>query len=280
MKTVNFCIGLPRSGSTVLMNILQQNPKIYTTGTCPLPYAVEALKYQTTSVSEFIAMPQDSVTECYKGFIKHGIDGWFNQLTDKPMVISKSRSWDSNLNILFATYEDPKFIVCLRDLRDIIASFEKLLFKNTHIHMGSREDPFHMLPMSKRVEIYCTDTGGNMGRPLMFLKHVLEWMQRRPNNFYVNKWEDFSENPTRSLRAMYNWLGMDYHEHDLNNIKQSEYYEHDTVYRALVSHVTKPKLERTPPSWPKYMSDGDSASVLQNCKWFYETFYPELLRAR
>ena len=280
MKSVNFCIGLPRSGSTVLMNILQQNPKIYTTGTCPLPYVTEAVKMQSTSVSEFIAMPQDTAAEATKGFIRGGIDGWFSTLTDKPMVISKSRTWDTHINTLFTIYDDPKFIVCLRDLRDIIASFEKLLFKNTHISMGSREDPFHMLPVSKRVELYCTDVGGNMGRPLMFLKHVFEWMQKRPNNFFIARWEDFSKEPVRSLRSMYQWLGMDHYEHDLNNIKQSEYYEHDTVYRALVSHVTKPRLESHGPSWPKYMSEQDSASVLHNCRWFYETFYPELLTSR
>jgi len=29
MKTIHFCSGLPRSGSTLLMNIIQQNPEIY-----------------------------------------------------------------------------------------------------------------------------------------------------------------------------------------------------------------------------------------------------------
>ena len=36
MNTFHMCGGLPRSGSTLLMNILQQNPGIFTTGTCAL----------------------------------------------------------------------------------------------------------------------------------------------------------------------------------------------------------------------------------------------------
>jgi hypothetical protein len=37
MKQLHFCGGLPRTGSTVLMNILQQNPNIFTTSTDPFP---------------------------------------------------------------------------------------------------------------------------------------------------------------------------------------------------------------------------------------------------
>lgn len=278
MKQIDFCIGLPRSGSTLLMNVLQQDPSVYTTGTCPLPYLFDAVKAQSGGVSEFIAMPQDKLTDCYKGFMRQGMSGWFLALTDKPNVISKSRVWDTYLNDLFSIYEDPKFIVCLRDLRDIIVSFEKLMHKHTRITIGSKEDPFHMLPLSKRIELYCTDIGGNMGRPLHFLPHVYEWMQRRPNNFFVFRWEDFNRDPKRSLATLRSWMGLSPFEYDLDNIQQSEYYEHDTVYRALVDHKTRRKFESVGPTWPSHLSDEHSATVLHNCAWYYETFYPEMLR--
>jgi hypothetical protein len=278
MKNLSFCIGLPRSGSTLLMNLLQQNPSTYTTGTCPLPYLFDGVKIQTGSISEFIAMPQNTLTDCYKGFLRQGTDGWFSALTDKPNVISKSRVWDTYLNDLFSIYEDPKFIVCLRDLRDIIISFEKLMQKHTRITIGSKEHPFHLEPMSKRIELYCTDIGGNMGRPLHYLPHVHEWMQRRPNNFFVFRWEDFCRDPNGSIKSFYRWMGRDPFPHDLDNIPQSDYYEHDTVYRALVDHKTRSKFEPAGPTWPGYMTPDQSETVIHNCKWFYETFYPEVLR--
>ena len=37
MKQLHFCGGLPRTGSTVLMNILQQNPEIFTTASDVYP---------------------------------------------------------------------------------------------------------------------------------------------------------------------------------------------------------------------------------------------------
>lgn len=276
MKKIHYTIGLPRSGSTLLMNIVQQNPTIFTSSTCPTPYLVEGSKQAATNVSECIAMDQDVITKALAGFIREGTNGWFSALTDKPVVISKSRVWDTHLNMLFHIYDKPKFIVCMRDLRDIICSFEKLLHKYPQWTIGAKEDPFHTLTFEKRMEIYCTDTGGNLGRPLYYIKHVFEWMQKRPECFFVARFENFNEDPSRMLKGLYNFLELPYFEHDLNNIKQAEQYEHDTVYRAMVSHKTETKLRYLEPSWPKMMSPEQSQLILQNNQWFYETFYPEI----
>jgi hypothetical protein len=221
-------------------------------------------------------MDQDVLNKSLTEFLKQGVNGWFTGLTDKPTVISKSRTWDAHLNFLFHAYENPKFIVCLRDLRDIICSFEKLLHKNTFWIIGSREDPFRLQPFEKRIELYCTDVGANLGRPLYYMKHVYEWMQKRPNNFFLFRFEDFNKDPSRSLNSIYDWLEMPRYTHDLNNIELAKQYEHDTVYRALVSHKTERKLRHLEPSWPKMMTPEQSDLVLKHNQWFYQTFYPEI----
>jgi sulfotransferase len=276
MKTIHYAIGLPRSGSTLLMNILQQNPEIFTSSTCPMPYMVDGCSQAASSVSEFIAMDQDVLNKSLTNFVKQGIDGWFSAMSDKPIAISKSRSWDTHLNFLFHAYENPKFIVCLRDLRDIICSFEKLLHKNTFWNIGSREDPFHMHPFEKRMEIYCTDVGANLGRPLHHMPHVFEWMQKRPNNFFLFRFEDFNQDPARSLNTIYDWMQMPRFQHDLNNVEQAKQYEHDTVYRALVTHKTERQVRKLEPSWPKMMTKDQSNLVIKHNEWFYQTFYPEI----
>ena len=276
MKMMNFCIGVPRSGSTLLMNILQQNPKIFTSSTCPTPYLLEACKYQATGVSEFIAMDQDVMTNSLLSFIKHGIDGWFSSLTDKPFIISKSRTWDTNLNFVFRMYENPKILVCLRDIRDVICSFEKLLQRHPMWTIGTKEDPLHLKPFEKRMEQYCTDIGANLGRPLYYLPHVYEWMQKRPNNFFIFRFEDFNENPMASLTSIYKWLDLPYYDHDLNNIPQAEQYEHDTTYRALVSHKTETKFRKTKPNYIDMLTPEQSDLVIKHNEFFYKTFYPEV----
>ena len=276
MKTIHYAIGLPRSGSTLLMNILQQNPSVFTSSTCPTTYLLEGAKQAAGSVSEFIAMDQDQLNNSLTNYVRYGMQGWFSAMTDKPNIISKSRGWDVYLNFLFHAYENPKFIVILRDLRDIICSFEKLSYKYPIWNIGSKEDPLHMLPFEKRMENWCTDIGGNLGLPLKNLTHVYEWMQRRPNNFFLFRFEDFNENPKRSLQSIYQWLNLPNFDHDLNNVPQAAQYEHDTAYRALVSHKTEKQVRKLEPSWPKMMNKFQSDLVIKHNEWFYQTFYPEI----
>lgn len=275
MKTIHYAIGLPRSGSTLLMNILQQNPDIFTSSTCPTTYLLEGAKQAASNVSEFIAMDQDKLNGSLTNYVKFGMQGWFSSLTNKPIAISKSRGWDSHLNFLFHAYENPKFIVILRDLRDIICSFEKLSTKYTFWNIGSKDSPFHLLPFEKRIEIWCTDIGGNLGLPLKNLRHVHEWIMKRPHNFFVFRFEDFNNNPHKYLHSLYHWLELPLFHHDLNNVSQAEQYEHDTAYRSLVSHKTESKVRKLEPSWPKMMNDYQSQLVIKNNEWFYRTFYPE-----
>lgn len=277
MQQLHYCLGLPRTCSSVLMNILNENPRIFTTGTCPLPYLVDASRSMSSQVSEFIALDKDVLNNAYLGFLREGFRGWFESMTDKPIVISKSRVWSEYLNHTVAINPNSKYLICLRDLRDIICSFESLLEKYPMTMIGDNEMPFQHNTFEKRMELYCTDGMANLGRPLNMLPHIMEVANKHPNNFFILRFEDFNSNPRGALSTIYQWLGEQPFEHDLDNIPTPDYYEHDTVYRAMVSHKTGNKLKKIEPRWPKMMTPEQSQLVLQNNQWYYQTFYPELL---
>ena len=76
------------------------------------------------------------------------------------------------------------------------------------------------------------------------------------------------------LRQIYEWLGEDYFEHDLDNIPEPDYYEHDGIYnQGLVTHQIRSKLEKLEPRWPKMMNELQSQQVLQMNQWYYDEFY-------
>jgi hypothetical protein len=177
----------------------------------------------------------------------------------------------------FAIDPNSKYLVIIRDLRDIICSFESLAWKYPQVCFGDRENPFYQETFEHRIEVYCTDGTSMLGRPLMMLPHLVEVAQNNPNNFFLCKHENFNENPRQTLQMIYQWLGEEYFEHDFDNIPKPDYYEHDTVYRSLVSHKTRTKLEKLEPRWPKIMTDEQSKAVIENNRWYYETFYPEAL---
>lgn len=277
MQQLHYCLGLPRTCSSVLMNILNENPRIFTTGTCPTPYLIDACRNISTQVSEFIALDKDVLNDAYLNFLRQGLKGWFESMSDKPIVFSKSRVWSEYLTHTFAINPNSKYLVILRDLRDIICSFETLLHKYPNIIIGDTEMPFQHNTFEKRMELYCTDGMANLGRPLHMLPHVMEVAKQHPNNFFFLRHEDFNENPRGTLQLIYQWLGEQPFEHDLDNIPKPDYYEHDTVYRSMVSHKTGTKLHKLEPRWPKVMTPEQSQMVIQNNLSYYQTFYPELV---
>jgi sulfotransferase len=277
MQQLHYCLGLPRTCSSVIMNILNENPRFFTTGTCPLPYLVNACRDISTQVSEFIALDKDVLNEAYLNFLRQGFRGWFESMTDKPVVMSKSRVWAEYLSHTFALNPNSKYLYIVRDLRDIICSFESLLHKYPNITIGDTQMPFQHNTFEKRMELYCTDGMANLGRPLHMLPHVMEVAQRHPENFFFLRHEDFNENPRGTFQLIYQWLGEEYFEHDFENIPKPDYYEHDTVYRSMVTHKTGTKLQKLEPRWPKMMTPEQSHLVIQNNLSYYQQFYPEFV---
>ena len=277
MQQLHYCLGLPRTASTLIMNILNENPRIFTSGTCCMPYFVDVCHQRSNEVSEFIALDKDVLHKSYINFFRQGIRGWYEAMTDKPIVFSKSRTWAEWLPHTFAIDPNSKYLVILRDLRDIICSFDSLLWKHPQVGYGDRKNPFHQESFEHRMEIYCTDVGSLLGRPLQTLPHMMEVAYKNPNIFFIVRHEDFNEQPRQTIQMIYQWLEEPNFEHDFDNIPKPDYYEHDTVYRSLVSHKTRTKLEKLEPRWPKVMTEEQSKMVIDNNRWYYETFYPQAL---
>ena len=82
MQQLHYCLGLPRTASSLIMNILNENPNIFTTGTCCMPYLVDVCHKRSGEVSEFIALDKDVLNKSYINFLRQGMRGWFEAMTD------------------------------------------------------------------------------------------------------------------------------------------------------------------------------------------------------
>ena len=139
-----------------------------------MPYFVDACQQRSGEVSEFIALDKDVLNKSYINFLRQGIRGWFEAMTDKPIVFSKSRIWAEQFPHTFAIDPNSKYLVIIRDLRDIICSFESLIWKHPQVNVGPVEKPFHHEPFETRMEMYCNDRTTLLGRPLHMLPHLME----------------------------------------------------------------------------------------------------------
>ena len=107
MNKLHMLAGLPRSGTTLLGAILNQNPKVYVTTTSPF---VEIL-WRNYSVwfeeSEIPCLDTLKTRDLKKPFLKNVAHSYFNELTDKEIVIDKRRSWHKISNMHMYTFRKP-----------------------------------------------------------------------------------------------------------------------------------------------------------------------------
>ena len=126
MKTVHFTSGLPRACSTLLQNLLAQNPEVHATATSGIhEIGYIARDFFETEEFKTFKNPLDGERQ-YHNFLRGGIKSAFDGDTDRPVVVDKCRSWIGHLDQLFQVFPDAKVLVPVRDVRGILSSFEKM----------------------------------------------------------------------------------------------------------------------------------------------------------
>jgi sulfotransferase len=223
MRKIHYIGGLPRSGSTLLTNILLQNPKFATTA--------------TSSLLDFILQVRDNWNklEGHKVY-EEGQDKWAvisailqnYHNTDKEVIFDKNRGWSTHIEFIEkATGQSAKVIACVRNLEDICSSFEKLFRKNRsdgEIH-GEFSNP-KMKTIDGRISVWTSDEGV-IGRPYVSL---LDTIQRGlGDRIFFFPYEQWTANPDFWFTKLYEFLGEEYYQHDFDNIEQ-KIRENDAGY--------------------------------------------------
>jgi sulfotransferase len=275
MNQLHFCGGLPRSGSTLLMNLLQQNPRIFTTGTCALSEILRDKILIKSRYSEtFQAMSTEQADRAMYGLIHGATKGWFEALTNKPVVISKRHGWSG----LFHLFPKSKFICLIRDLRDVVESFERVNSKTLSLHSyGDSNTVIPAMHIHEKYKHYFNESNAFSVNLQTEVPRLMEVFKKDNSKVIFIRYEDFTKEPIYMLKKLYNFLVEDYFDHDLMDINQSELFEHDHAYfREKTDHETLPKFRFY--SEPKrILSNEFHERVVKENIWFYESFYPEVL---
>lgn len=133
--TIFLVSGLPRAGSTLLCNVLAQNPRVAVTATSGL---LEVLNHIRTGWHQWIemrAMDPNERIERLQTVLHAATYGYFAREieTGARYIFDKSRGWNGYLPLAqFVLGYKPKVLVPVRDVRDVLASFELLYRKNAH----------------------------------------------------------------------------------------------------------------------------------------------------
>lgn len=130
--------GLPRSGSTLLCNILAQHPELHVTATSPLVGIVETIRDNWRGWHA--AVPDQGTDTRLYSTLGGALDGYHPNPT-----VDKNRNWLDNIETLDKVLgREVKFILTTRDLADVVTSFEMLWRRNLaagRVPASLRKDP-------------------------------------------------------------------------------------------------------------------------------------------
>jgi sulfotransferase len=126
---VHFISGMPRSGSTLLAGLLSQNPAIHASFQSPVAQVV------TRTISEMSHKDNEGgcfyTSESRLRTLRAIISAYYAEIADhKKVIFDSSRRWCAHMALVSAMFPGSKVIACVREVRSIIDSFERLFQKN------------------------------------------------------------------------------------------------------------------------------------------------------
>jgi sulfotransferase len=269
MENLFFQSSLPRAGSTMLQNILAQNPDIYATPTSGVLELVFAARENYSTSPEFIAQDKELMKKGYTAFCKEGMDAFYNSITDKKYVIDKSRGWGIHFDFLTSIRgEEPKIICMVRDLRDVFASMEGNFRKNPEKSQGIVNwSTGQATTVPKRIDFWIQNPP--VGMAIERLQEIIRIGNDAKICFI--KYEDLCLYPDSTMTKIYQYLGIPHFKHDFDNIEQVT-KEDDEIYGAFGDHTIRKQLKLTPSKAKSLLTADVCNWIYTNYEWFFKYF--------
>jgi sulfotransferase len=252
MKTIYFIAGLPRSGSTLLCNLLMQNPRFHASGTSGLVEVLRGVRDGWDQVAAFRAMPSAASRAAQLGALRGALFGFYD-FVDRPVVFDKSRAWPNYVEMLAALLGDErvKILCCVRDLRDVVASFEKVYRRTlaVGVPMQQREAPEAFATLQGRCDLWVR-ADQPIGSAYNAVKDALARGHREKLHFV--RYEELTAQPAATMAGIYAFLGEDGFTHDFENVEQV-IAEDDRVHGFEGLHVIRSSVRAQRAQWPQVL---------------------------
>lgn len=223
---LHFLSGIPRSGSTVLAAILNQNPQTHVSTTSGLVNALDGLANTWSGTP--LLKDSDPQRKKLAQAMRALAEGFYANETTKPVVVDKSRGWPVPVIIHSMTQvlgRQPKIIATVRSVPDCAASFVRVA------------KPQNLAEFIENGELFTH---------LKAAYQTLETGYRAfPECFLFVEYEDLLANPKRELERVHAFLDLPPFDYDFDNIDGSSVKEDDEQLHGYAGmHDIKPKLAR------------------------------------
>jgi sulfotransferase len=247
MKAIHCIAGVPRSGSTLFCNILNQNPAFHATDTSPIPEILGTLTQRVSGSPEIqglLNLDTEGAQERVRSMFRSMVKAWYSD-TDK-IVFDKSRGWSFFALLMADLFPEARFIVTVRDLRDVFASIEKQHRKNPFFDQAGDVTQKTIL---NRADMMLAPDGMIGGSAT----GLVDLMARLPDRVFPVSYEALTRDPGTKMSELYDFLELPAFEHQFEDVKNVS-HEPDHIHMNKFPHVGAGKVKpATRGAWKDYL---------------------------
>jgi sulfotransferase len=260
--------GLPRAGSTLLCQLLDQHPDIHCEGrSSPLCNTLLGIRRMVSDDTFFLSQLDTAFETSYahlaaamRGFLR----GWHHDAR-ATLVVDKNRAWLHAIELLLHIEPEARLIVCLRELGQIYGSIEaqhqRTILVDFIDHLADY-DRFGRADI-----LFAKDK--SIGAPLISLHAVPDLPRKVQERLYFLRFEDLMEAPAACLSHIFAWLGLPPCAVDLEElavgIAESDSHYHMKYLHRHATRVVRPLRHEIP---ARIQTQIETAYA-----WFYQTYY-------
>lgn len=235
----HFISGLPRSGSTLLAAILNQNPGFRAAMSSPVFGIFNATLTAMGGANEYAVFP----TQEQKARILRGVfANYYAETAPARVVFDTNRMWTARLPALRQLFRQSRLIVCVRNPAWVLDSIESLV-------RGNALDATRMLGSdNERMSVYARadalmDKSRLIGSSFLALKEA--YYGKEAASMLLLNHDTFVAHPRDSMALIYKFLGEEPFAHDFENVAYSA-EEFDTQLLAKGLHEVTGRVEPRP----------------------------------
>ena len=245
-----FDCGLPRSGSTLLTALLNQNPQIHA-GTLSPVFEVMYYTNDRLQGEQAQAFPKPEV---FHRMVSNIITEYYSD-RDEEVIVDKCRAWPAHIDLIkeYIT-PDPKIICTVRHPLDILASFITLFHKDGGLNFIDKA----MLKQG----MFITDDARchfmmNPGGIVWESMNALATAFRQNQTQYIHfiQYDDLVSDPKRVMQGIHSYLRLKPFEYDFENIVQKDREKDKEVYGLPTMHEVRQKVEKKSKHYSEVLSE-------------------------
>lgn len=266
MRAFHVVTGLPRSGSTLLCNLLNQNPEFHASSTSVLAQTIGTVSHiwsQAPEVTSARLCDADGMDARMVRALRMLIEGWYREAPG--VVFDKGRGWTHHALALKQLFPEAKIIVTVRDLRGVFGSVEKQHRKNPLL--DTAPGPVAKGIFERADQMFSPQ--GLIGAPL---HGVLDLMRRQPHGIILIQYETLAQAPAMVMERLYAELDETPFQHDFEHVENTA-TDADALYLGKYPHVGAGKVQpvnRT--EWQQFVSSDLAGQIMGRYPLYNQMF--------